>query len=194
MDAQPTTWVLLKFSRCYADEFDAAAMVVTTMARWENAGQALRMAYPDDVDFDASFGTNESINFTAETYLGSFKVHEISLSTARELAAIFGRSSPHHAWDNKTNRCLSLTWTMLIEHGVLPVVPEESLDFIRMLSFPAPPARCAAHGNVIGECNDGAPPAGSSVPWAGPCHNQGVEILHTPDPDYERLVAHDGTL
>lgn len=198
----PSKWILLIFRSCYADEFDCAALIVTTRERWERAQAALREAYPAGENaaayFDASFGSNESIDFTAESYIAAFEVHEISLACARGMAKTIGRTKPEHTYEpqGKSYRCVSLEWFLVVDNGVLPVPPsrgpgEPARDWLLHLAFHAPPAKCASHGNVIGECD--LPRPADAPGYMPDCRRGAEKIIHTPDADYDALMGEPRT-
>ena len=182
-------WVLLAFRSNYADEFDCASTVVTTRDRWERAQAALLAAYPNgayfDAYFDAYFGTNEYVGCTAASYIEHFAVHDITLATARELAGALGRLKIRHVYEG--GELARWSWYLLVEHGVLPSVPDDPLrDWELLLAFPAPPARCY-HGNVIGEC--GLRRSASAPPYVPHCRRDSVEVSYVRDADYEALMG-----
>lgn len=178
-----TEYLLLKFSDNYADEFDVDAIVLTTRDRWERAKADLCAAYPGGATFDAGFGTNESNSYDAYGYLKRFKEHAVSLECARDLARALGRVVPKHIYEDR--KLISLSWMLVVKNGVLPRVPDEPLDdWLLLLAFHAPPAKCAAHGNIVGECNEGRSDA---APWAPPCRREKVLIGHIKDADYDAL-------
>lgn len=175
-------WILLTFSDCYADEFDPEALIVTTPEKWEAAKLALIASAPGD-GFEASFGSNESIEYaTAEEYLSNFKRHDISAEVAIGLAKVFGRYRPRHAWAE--NKIISLEWIFVVNFGPLPT-PNFDREWTERLGFRAPPRRCKAHGNVIGRCDMGK----GSDPWVPACKSENISIVDDPDPGYHALVG-----
>ncbi len=180
-----TEWLLLKFSDNYADEFDVEAIVLTTRDRWERAKADLCAAYPGGATFDAGFGMNESNSYDAYGYLRRFSGHAVSLECARDMARALGRIVPKTTYEDR--KLLSLSWMLIVKHGILPRVPDEPLaDWLLLLAFPAPPAKCAAHGNIIGECDEGRSDA---TPWAPPCRREGVRADYIRDADYDALMS-----
>jgi hypothetical protein len=172
-------WILLRFQDNYADEFDVDSIVVTTSDRWEKAKGALRAAYPPGATFDASFGTNESLCYSAEGYLSCFRAHPISLECARDLARTLRRMTPSHTYDG--GKLAGRRWFLSVKCGVLPRVPGDRLEWLDVLLFGAPPQRCYLHGNVIGECDGGIP-----------CEPDAAVNFAEPDPDYEELTRDRG--
>jgi hypothetical protein len=177
-------WILLKFEDNWSDESDHLALVVTTRERWEGAKAALLLACPSE-SFACGDGNSEPHDYTAREYLDCFQEHPISLECARDLARVVGRDYPQLTFDG--GRVVSQSWALLVKHGALPTPPDKLVEnWLLRLAFPAPPARCAAHGNVIGECDQGRDP---SRPWAPPCrHDEDVLIVQHKDPDYDALV------
>lgn len=185
-----TAWILLKFNADYTDEFDCESIVITTKARWERAKEVLRKAYPNDSSFTAGFGTNESIEFTAQEYIDSFTEHEISLACAKDMARAIGRArAKYEGWNAERKSFAKLSWIFLIESGVLPNVPDVDgalEDWIYMLAFDTSPQKCHAHGNIIGRCSQGAMNIYNM--WDGCRADPEIELVHIPDADYESLV------
>lgn len=183
-----TEWLLLTFHDNYADEFDCEAIIVTTQARWEAAQVALRSAYPGDARFDASIGANERNCYTADEYLSKFKAHAITLDVARALAVAIRGRDIKQVYDAKSKRNVSFEWFLTVGHGLLPRVPDDEVQgWHLLLAFHAPPGRCAAHGNVIGECDDRT--TDPAMPWGPRCRKDAAVRVHTPDPDYDALVG-----
>lgn len=189
----PSRWLLLSFRASRGDAYDCEALVLTTRDRWERAQAVLRGAYPLGAGFYADVGGDEEAEFTAESFIAAFKVHEVPLSAARALAAAVGSTRPKHAYapHGRALRVVSLEWLFVVARGRVARVPDVKVhDWASLLAFRAPPARCLAHGNVVGECDLGR---GGAPPHVPPCVRSGLTVLSAPDPDYDALVGEPRT-
>lgn len=130
----------------------------------------------------------------SDNFADEFDVDAIVVTTRdrweRAKAALHAAYPDGASFEASFGKLVRLTWRFIIEHGVLPSVPDGPIEkWLHMLAFHAPPARCAAHGNVIGQCDRGR----DGVPaWAPACQREDIEIAHVQDPDYDALMLPEG--
>lgn len=85
-------FVLVKFERNWADEFDVKGFLIIKKTEWEDHLNWIRdrMDWPQE----NGFGTNQSIIWvSAKEYLSSFKVVDVSVDEAAIILKYFERAS-----------------------------------------------------------------------------------------------------
>ena len=86
-------YIIAKYNKCYADEFDCEGFGIYTKKDWEKICKKTEAAFEKCNHVEVSFGTNEGLDFSSyDEWFDSFDITEIEEDEANKLIKIFGES------------------------------------------------------------------------------------------------------
>lgn len=113
--------VLIKYSACWADEFDCEGFAVLEKQVWSDNCEKVKKIFSKRGDVEVYFGTNEAFIFDSyEDWVRNFEVEDISDDDALILSKLFG--------DNRSTFDFGTGSHIVDLSGYFQEVDEDDLD------------------------------------------------------------------